>query len=403
MRQTPTSDHRERDILYRMIQIASSSLRTETILQSVVDVVSEALGCQMCFVYLWDPDEEMLVLRAAPPTHSESIGAVKLELGEGVVGRAAAHRESALLLHDQDADPHYRGIPELDGTRFPAMLSVPIVSRGSALIGAVNVHASNTGEFDEDDRRFLEHTASLIAGAIENAQLYQIAKRKEEALAGLVRETIQVQEEERRRVATEIHDGVTQQLVSIWFRVHACQKLLERGAHPQALQEIEQTKNAIDETLAEARNAIYNLRPATLDDLGLVAALHEFATRYTGETGVKVSIVAPEILRLSPHIETALFRITQEALANVRKHARATTATVTLDPEREAVTLAVADDGCGFDVDAFNRSRSTTSFGLVGMRERVELVGGRMTLRSSPGKGTTLSVTVPSRDAIEVA
>lgn len=223
----------------------------------------------------------------------------------------------------------------------------------------------------------------------------RVDRGKEEGLAALVHQTIKVQEEERRRVATEIHDGVTQQLVSIWFRVHACQRLLERGEIATAVSELTTMKLAIDETLAETRNAIYNLRPATLDDLGLVPALHEFAARFQSETGIQCSIEAPGIRRLPAHLETALYRISQEALANVRKHSGAANTGVLLHATGESVTLTASDDGHGFDAELILKQRPATSFGLAGMRERVELVGGTLTVRSAPGQGTQIRVTVP--------
>lgn len=223
----------------------------------------------------------------------------------------------------------------------------------------------------------------------------RFAGGKQDALAALMHQTIKVQEEERRRVATEIHDGVTQQLVSIWFRVHACQRLLERGEVDGAIAELATMKQAIDETLAETRNAIYNLRPATLDDLGLVPALHEFAARFQGETGILCSVEAPGEWRLPAHLETALYRIAQEALANVRKHAEAANAGLLLNASGDSVTLTIADDGNGFDVDAYLTDRPPTSFGLAGMRERVQLVGGSLSIRSAPGRGSQIRVTVP--------
>ncbi|HEX9696173.1 MAG TPA: sensor histidine kinase [Actinomycetota bacterium] len=244
---------------------------------------------------------------------------------------------------------------------------------------------------------------SGTAGNAARRRAVPFARGKEEALTALVHQTIKVQEEERRRVATEIHDGVTQQLVSIWFRVHACQRLLERGETQSAIDELGTMKQAIDETLAETRNAIYNLRPATLDDLGLVPALHEFASRFQSETGIQCSIEAPGEQRFPPHLETALYRIAQEALANVRKHANAANAGVLLHTSAESVTLTVADDGHGFDVDAYMHHRPATSFGLAGMRERVELVGGRLTVRSAPGHGTQIRVTVPFDSLMEGA
>lgn len=398
----PAPDGREREILYRVIQIASSSLQTDAILSEIVDLVSEALRADACHVYLWDPEGEVLTLRAGGPAGDGDAHPVRLRLGEGVVGWAAEHRESVLLRQDAAADPRRRSLPELDSEHFQTMLSVPIISRADTLIGAINLHGRTPGQFSEDDQLFLESAASLIAGGIENAQLFQLARRKEEALAALMRETIQVQEEERRRVATEIHDGVTQQLVSIWFRVHAIQRLLERNDVAACLEEVAATKDVIDETLVEARSAIYNLRPATLDDLGLVAALHELAARFTSDTGVEVDVSAAHGLALSPHAETALYRITQEALTNVKKHAAAGTVSVSLAMDGETLVLTVTDDGVGFDVDAFRESRAQTCFGLAGMRERIELLNGQLGIRSTPSEGTSLHLRVPVGDELKM-
>jgi len=397
------ADNREREILYRVIEIASSSLRTDTVLREAVDLVTEAVGADACLLYLWDPDLEALILRASSPTYERCIGRVRLGRGEGVAGWAAEHRESVLLRSEAMADPRYRYVAQLEGEQYQAMLSVPIISRAGTLIGAINVHGREANLFTEEDLRFLESTAALLAGGIENAQLFRLAEHKEEALGALMRKTIQVQEEERRRVATEIHDGVTQQLVSIWFRVHACQRLLERSAIDDALHELAATKDLIDQTLIDARSAIYNLRPATLDDLGLVAALNELAARFREDTDIEVTIQAPEEIRVPPHLETALYRIAQEALTNVRKHARARTVTLALRATPESAQLEVADDGTGFDLESFSRSRSRTSFGLAGMRERIELVGGHLSVRSAPGEGTTLRAAAPIEGAEVVA
>lgn len=392
----------EREILHRVIQIASSTLRTDTVLREVVELVSEALRADACLVYLWEPEIDALVLRAASPACETAVGRIRLKLGEGVVGWSAAERQPVLLARDAREDPRFREVPELPADLFASMLTVPIISRGDTLIGAINLHGRMPDRFREEDLRFLGSIASLLAGGIENARLFQLAERKEEALTELMRKTIQVQEEERRRVATEIHDGVTQQLVSIWFRVHACQRLLERNAVDEALTELSATKSLIDQTLVDARSAIYNLRPATLDDLGLVAALHELASTFQEETGVDVSVAAPAEIRVPPHLETALYRIAQEALTNVKKHSRARTVTVSLRATAESAQLEVTDDGEGFDVETFTRSRPRTSFGLAGMRERIELVGGSLAIRSTAGSGTTLQAAAPLHGEMEV-
>src|SRR5437660_2860521 len=201
------------------------------------------------------------------------------------------------------------------------MLSVPLVSPADRLIGVVNLHTEEHRAFGQRDIDLLSHVASLLATAIEHASLVRELEGKEEALQRMVKRTVAAQEEERRRVATEIHDGVTQQLISIWYRVQACERLLERDL-PAARGELEEAKSLIGEALNEARSAIYDLRPATLDDLGLVPAI-EALTRRTFGPEVEVNVATDIPPHLPMHLETALYRICQELLNNVRKHAGA--------------------------------------------------------------------------------
>ncbi|MGH2706938.1 MAG: sensor histidine kinase [Actinomycetota bacterium] len=209
----------------------------------------------------------------------------------------------------------------------------------------------------------------------------------------MVKRTVQAQEEERRRVATEIHDGVTQQLISIWYRVQACERLLERDV-PAARGELEVAKGLIGEALNEARAAIYDLRPATLDDLGLVPAV-EALSRRTFEPDVEVDVATDVNFRIPAHLETALYRIAQELLSNIRKHAGAARVELTLEADPEEVRMRVTDDGRGFDLDGYRRARPETSFGLAGISERVEVIGGTLDIHSGIGKGTWVEVRVP--------
>jgi len=215
----------------------------------------------------------------------------------------------------------------------------------------------------------------------------------------MVKRTVAAQEEERRRVATEIHDGVTQQLISIWYRVQACERLLERDL-PAARGELEEAKSLIGEALNEARSAIYDLRPATLDDLGLVPAI-EALTRRTFGPEVEVNVATDIPPHLPMHLETALYRICQELLNNVRKHAGAGRVEINLESGRDQIRMIVIDDGRGFDVGAYRNLRPETSFGLAGVTERVEMVGGRLDLTSEEGKGTRAEIRIPFERSAE--
>lgn len=383
----------ENRVLNRVIELLSSGRDVEEVLGAAVDLVLGATGADAGFLHLYDPGTHKLVLRAASEDYRDALGKVELGLGEGVAGWVAANREPAVIPEDKWSDPRYKYIPALGGDRYTSLLSVPLISPTDRLIGVVNLHTEQRREFTPRDVAFLSHVASLLAAAIEHASMLRELAAKEEALQRMVERTVQAQEEERRRVATEIHDGVTQQLISIWYRVQACERLLERDL-PAARAELEVAKELIDEALREARAAIYDLRPSTLDDLGLVPALQALAQR-TFDPEVDVNVATDLQRQLPPHLETALYRIGQEVLSNVRKHAEATRVEITIESDRDEVRMTVEDDGKGFDLDSYRRVRPETSFGLAGIAERMDIVGGSLAISSEMGRGTRVEVRVP--------
>lgn len=380
---------RAQETLEALIQTLGSTRDLEEVLRSAVSLVLEATGADACFLHRWQPKRGHLVLAAASVPYDALVGEVTLPLGEGVAGWVAVHREPVVIVDDKRQDPRYKYIPGLEGEKYTSMASVPVFGRGGDLLGVANVHTRPRRQFTSDDVRYLQLVASLIGGAIENAELFSRLEENEATLEDLVRTTIQAQEEERRRVATEIHDGVTQHLVSIWYRVHACERLLHKDPSAAA-SELAATKELIDEALAEARGAILDLRPATLDDLGLAPSLEALAARAFRDEDVNAIVDAIPI-ELASHVEVALYRIAQEAVNNVKRHAGATTVRLSLIERDGEVELAIADDGIGFDPDEVRRD---TSFGLTGIAERVRLLGGVMTLENAGG--TTLRLRVPA-------
>jgi two-component system NarL family sensor kinase len=377
-------------LLRGVIAALTSDGELDAVLGSVIDLVTDATGGDVCVLYLWDAAHDRLVLRAASPPLQSAVGEVRLRLGEGVTGWAAEHGQVVVIPEDKWADPRYKYIPELQGERYTSMISVPLFARSGSLLGVFNVHASDRRDYDLD---VLKLTGSLVAGAVEHADLFRALAEKEAALAGMMRRTIEAQEEERRRVATEIHDGVTQQLVSIWYRLQACGRSLATD-HGQAARELEAAKLLVDEALDEARNAIHDLRPSVLDDLGLAPALRALVHRqFDGEVAVDLDIA--DGVASPTHHEVVLYRVAQEAIANIWRHADARQVKVALFEERPYVVLVVGDDGRGFDPAA---KRSRMSFGLAGMAERVSLAGGRLSVHSAPGRGTVVTVLIPGGD-----
>jgi two-component system NarL family sensor kinase len=260
-----------------------------------------------------------------------------------------------------------------------------------------NVHSRGRPEFSESDVDVFRLVASLIARAIENANLFRALAEKEATLEQLVRRTIDAQEEERRRLATEIHDGVTQKLISTWYRLQACGSSL-RADPDRAEGELATARELVDAALEEARVAIYDLRPSILDDLGLAPSLRTLAfQQLQGE--VEIELEVEDGVSLPSHHEVALYRIAQEAVTNIRKHADASRVSLALREEPGSVLLLVRDDGRGFVAESPHAPGPATSFGLMGMNERASLVGGHLTVRSAPGQGTELELRIPKQPA----
>jgi two-component system, NarL family, sensor kinase len=269
------------------------------------------------------------------------------------------------------------------------MVSVPMLARGR-VVGVLNVHSRAARNYGDDDLALLTQVANLMARAIENARLYGRLAEREEMLERFATRTVEAQELERRRLAGEIHDGISQRLVSLWYHLLAAE---DATGDPELLhRELDKAKELSTAALAEARAAITGLRPFVLDDLGLGPGLESLGRSLAG---VEVEVDVDSV-DLPPHVEVALYRIAQEALQNVVKHAEASTVLIRLAAGDDGVRLVVTDDGGGFDEDTVAGAEDRHSYGLVGIRERAELIGARLTITSRPGTGTAVEVLVPA-------
>jgi len=385
---------REARLLSRVVDTISGGLDLDRILQGVATLVTETTETDVCFVHLLDERARMLQLRGATPPFDTLVGSVELAVGEGVAGWVADHGEPVMIIDNKTADPRYRYIPALRGEDYTSMLSVPVVTPLGHLVGVLNVHTRERREFSQPDVDLLRSVAGLVAGAIENARLHQRLADREEALERFAERTVEWQEQERRRLAGDIHDGISQRIVSLFFHLSAAADAIP--ADPvMAAQQVARAQELATAALDEARSAIAGLRPPVLDDLGLAASLDSLAHSFPT---LDVRVEAAE-LRMAEHAETAVYRTAQEALQNVAKHADAQSVRLRLQRHKDRVVLEVADDGAGFDAAApsagWPGGPGPTGFGLAGMRERAELLGGHLDLAATPGRGTTVRLTIP--------
>jgi signal transduction histidine kinase len=262
-------------------------------------------------------------------------------------------------------------------------LYVPLLVRDEA-IGVIVAHDKQGAvdvRFTDEDLRLAEIFAARAAVAVELRQ--RVAR-------DALRRVVNAQELERRRLARELHDETGQALTSILLGLRGLEDVKDEATLKAAVGEV---RELVRSTLQDVRRLAVELRPKALDDFGLVAALERLTDNFAEQTGMAVEFVPnlPGGDRFPPEVETALYRLVQESLTNIVKHARAKEVSIVLQRKPESVSVIVEDDGVGFEP-----GRETgDGIGLLGMRERVGLFGGRVVVESRPGAGTTIVAEVP--------
>ncbi len=228
------------------------------------------------------------------------------------------------------------------------------------------------------------------------AELYEKAGQQKDGLRHLARKLLTAQEEERKRISRELHDVIAQTLTGINVRL-ASLKAESNALIPDLLLKIAHTQQMVEQSVDIVHRFARELRPSMLDDLGLLPALQSFVKKFTEETGIRVSIKAFEGIEEMEGIQrTVLYRISQEALTNVCRHAKATSAEISIQNHEGTISMEVTDNGKGFEVVGTGSAKKNNRLGLLGMRERVEMIGGTFSINSAPGKNTTVRVEVPA-------
>jgi signal transduction histidine kinase len=300
-----------------------------------------------------------------------------------------------LVYHLSKARSLFSPYPDEEGSasdelrRIGAELAVPLFF-GEKLVGILTLASRQSGEpFSQEDKDLLSMLAHSTALALENARLYE---EHIDLLHQQFLQNVEIQEEERCRIARELHDGVAPSLASLNIRLQTMRKQLERERHP-AVGEVEELAQQVQANIQDIRRLIYDLRPTALDEIGLVPALQEYTAHFQRDQGIAVQLICPEDLVCpSPATEITLFRVIQEALANIAKHAHANEVIISLERTRAGISLIVQDNGQGFNLQA---PISGNHIGLWSMQRRVENLGGCLRLQSVLGYGTQVSVQIP--------
>lgn len=367
--------------LYEAGRVFASSLKQEQICSELLAVVRRLPGLSMASVELRDERDAAEAPRVF--VSGEGVWSLRDTL-EAQEMRRLALRTGRVQRAGRASDAAKAGPVEA--------LILPLCARGGVL-GVLEAYGSEVLS-QKDNGNTLTSLAGQAASALENARLYEELAERERRLHELVRQLLTAQEEERRRVAHDIHDGLAQTAAAAYqaLQVFARRRRPSGSDHAQ---ELEEALELVRQTVGEARQAISNLRPTVLDDFGLAAAVRLQVETLRSE-GLDVGY--EEALgdgRLPPEVETTLFRVAQEALTNVRKHARASRAHVSLEHLKGTVRLLVRDEGGGFrPEEATDGAGPGEKVGLSGMRERVALLGGRFEIQTWPQAGTSVMAEV---------
>ncbi len=339
--------------------------------QSLVDIIAAELNQN---VIIWD-------------NHGVIIAAYIRErissLHECSVLMLKSGKIQEFAVTDED-EKRYRGVRK--------GFNVPVLIEGYC-VGGFGV----TGEPDRA-APYARLAAHFVQAALESnlrkEKLMHALQEKRKLQSTLLNKMIEVQEEERRKISRELHDETSQSLTSI---IVGLWMLAEQMDDPAKKEKIVVMRNLVAKTLDDVHCLALELRPVLLDDLGLVAAAERYVENYSRQYGIKIDADFASLsqVRFKPEVEITLYRILQETLTNIVKHAKATHIRVALQSGRGKIKLTVADNGIGFNTEALSYLAATNSLGIHGMRERISLLAGEFKIRSTKGTGTAVTVEIP--------
>jgi len=381
-------------ILNEMSTSLSSTLDLDKVLTLIIERINAVLKVEAGSLLLIDDETGELVFQIALGEKAEGVKPFRLQMGQGIAGHVAQSGEPLMISDAQKDRRHFREVDVTTDFLTRSMLCVPMIFKGK-VIGVIEIMNKIEGDFTESDLTLLNSIATYAAIAIENARLHQsvLAERDRVVVA---------QEEVQKKLARDLHDGPTQLVAGMLMRLDFIQKALTR--EPSLVEkEISQVIDLGQRASHQMRTLLFKLRPLILETQGLVPALKTFLTRQQKEEAdttlhleVRTERGDDHLTRRDPKDEAAIFAIVQEAVRNALKHAQADNIWIRLAEQAGELMVIVQDDGVGFDTAAVeNDYEQRGSLGMVNIRERAELVGGHLTLRSAPGQGTEVMIRVP--------
>lgn len=376
------------EILREATATLTSTLDLDRVLNSILVHLEQVVAYDNSNVFL-SQDEWLEVVAGRGIAPTDEADEPRQYPADNPIYQEIRETGRPVIVADAQADPRFEAWDT--GNNIHGWMGVPLKVR-SEVIGCLTLNSHQTGGYSRTEANLAQAFANQATVAIQNARLFKEVRLGRERLKSLSQRQVEIQETERRHIARELHDEAGQSLSSLMVGL----RLLEREVDdPQATIEgilkLKQMTNDVSENLH--RLAI-NLRPASLDHLGLVAALRQHIEEFSRQNGLTTQFEAVGLTdeRMPPAVETNLYRIVQEAMTNVIRHANATRIDVLLERRGDHVVAIIEDNGVGFDAETAGQ---TSRLGLLGMRERAEMLKGNLMIESAAGAGTTIYVEVP--------
>lgn len=374
--------------LLALLDAELSAQNLTSVLDRVLAITTTTFSATVGVILLLDGDSNTLRIRASAGFDNPVDEQFSIELGRGFTGRIAQTGEPDML---PDLSRSSGLLNPLLRDHAQALWGMPLKTL-DRVIGVLVIGFKRPYEWLPTERELLRAIADRSALAIDRARIMDALRERETRIAELSAHLLNAQEEERKRISRELHDETGQALMVIRLYLG----MLESNVPGRtAKTKIHETVDVVDRTIEGIRRIIARLSPLVLQELGLVAAIRKEAKDLAKNTGVKTRVaVSEDVGRVAPEVEAAIYRVVQEALHNVAKHAQAQNASVQVTRDGECVRLLVEDDGIGISAGSNGPQRRT--FGLAGMRERISALSGTMRVHSRKGQGTRISVSVPA-------
>ena len=371
-----------------LAQLSLTALKgdgTQALFHEATAALAHTLGVEYGMVLEWSPATERMEFRAgAGPSVDEALRDVSARALPGFMAWFNLRSEAPVVVEDLPAETRFVPCELLMALGVKSGITVPIAGKERPF-GVLGAATKAKRRFSDDQVQFVWSVANVLATSIEHARSAAELEEKREQLRALSHKLIEAQEAERGAVARELHDDFGQVLTALRLN-------LQRRTPDES-----ENIALVDGAIARMRDLAQDLRPPQLDELGLEASLRWYVERETARAGLQLELdLQPLASAPGPAVSTTAFRVIQEALTNIIRHARARRVRIALGPVDGHLELSVGDDGAGFDVaDARKRAARGSSQGLLGMQERVELAGGDLHLDSAPGRGTTVEARLP--------